>query len=119
MLNEALQLFILIIANWIGYEFLVKRRPRYINIIARSFFSTLENVSKIDQEDLRNSLKSYQIEQKVPDSDISRFYTEKVFLLFPSDISFPVLVGALEEDSTAQVYVQGAPSVSKCNLVLC
>ena len=94
-----------IILNYIGYR-LFLTKPRQPNVLARSFYSVLENVAKLDKKAILKSIEEYKKAQKIQDIP---FYTEHVLL----SLEVPLL-GDLEQScqlEQASLSVKSAPPV--------
>ena len=99
-----------LIVNYVGYLLFLKK-PQQPNILAKSFFSVLENVSRLNKEAILKSVEKYKEVQKIQDIP---FYTDHILLLLPEKVEFPLL-GDLEQSCQCEqdsLSIKSAPPVS-------
>ena len=100
---------LLTLLNIKGYQYLIKSKKTRRDILARSFYSTLENISgRVDKAVIEESIWNYNVKQGI---EGTWPLGTKILLLFPEKA--PFLVGGLAEaeGEHSKVYVQSGPPV--------
>ena len=100
---------LLTLVNIKGYQFLIKSKNTRRNILARSFYATLENISRrVDKSVIEESICNYNVKQGI---EGTWPLGTKILLLFPEKA--PFLVGGLTEaeGEHSKIYVQCGPPV--------
>ena len=118
MLYYLSSICILLLLNICGIKYLIKRTKIRSNILARSFYSALENVSKLEKSVIDQSICEYNAKQGVQGVWPSK---NRVLLLFPETVQTAILVGNLVEPAVedSKVYIQSAPPVRRIILSSC
>ena len=118
MLYYLSSICILLLLNICGIKYLIKRPKIRSNILARSFYSALENVSKLEKSVIDQSICEYNAKQGVQGVWPNK---NRVLLLFPETVQTPILVGNLVEPAVedSKVYIQSAPPVRRFILSSC
>lgn len=103
----------LLFLNIVGIKYLIRRRTKSkirCSIPARSFYSALENISKLDKKVIEQSISEYNAKQGVQGVWPMK---DRVLILCPDTVQSSVLVGDLVEPAVedSKIYIQSAPPV--------
>lgn len=101
----------LLFLNIVGIKYLIRRRTKSkirCSIPARSFYSALENISKLDKKVIEQSISEYNAKQGVQGVWPMK---DRVLILCPDTVQSSVLVGDLVEPAVedSKIYIQSAP----------